>query len=99
RPSARSRSRRRSSRPGSFSRGQEACSNMPAESMTDQQFHEIPLREKQLVFVFMSAVVVAVVIFLLGVSVGRGVRGSLPAGAVADAGATSDTVVPAAPPA
>jgi len=67
--------------------------------MADQQFHEIQLSGKQLVFVFMSAVVVAVVIFLLGVSVGRGVRGSLQAGAVADAGATSDTVVPAAPPA
>jgi DedD protein len=72
---------------------------MPAESMTDQQFHEIQLSGKQLVFVFMSAVVVAVVIFLLGVSVGRGVRGLQQAGAVADAGATSDTVVPAAPPA
>ena len=72
---------------------------MPADPMTDQQFHEIQLSGKQLVFVFMSAVVVAVVIFLLGVSVGRGVRGSLQAGAVADAGATSDTVVPAAPPA
>jgi DedD protein len=67
--------------------------------MADQQFHEIQLSGKQLVFVFMSAVVVAVVIFLLGVSVGRGVRGSLQAGAAADAGATSDTVVPAAPPA
>jgi cell division protein FtsN len=33
-------------------------------------------RGKQIVFLFMSAVVVAVVIFLLGVSVGRGVKGS-----------------------
>ena len=71
---------------------------MPAHSMTDQQFHEIQLSGKQLVFVFMSAVVVAVVIFLLGVSVGRGVRTS-PASVTADAGAPSDTVVPATPPA
>ena len=75
-PSARSRSPRRSPRLASCSRRQEACSNMPAHSMTDQQFHEIQLSGKQLVFVFISVVGVAVVIFLLGVSVGRGVRGT-----------------------
>lgn len=43
--------------------------------MTDEGFHEIQLNGKQLVFLFMAATVVAVVIFLCGVMVGRGVRG------------------------
>jgi len=42
--------------------------------MSDQQVREIQLGGKQLVFLFMASVVVAVAIFLLGVSVGRGVR-------------------------
>ena len=42
--------------------------------MSDDDFHEIQLNGKQLVFLFMSATVVAVVIFLMGVMVGRGVR-------------------------
>jgi cell division septation protein DedD len=42
--------------------------------MNDQSFHEIQLSGKQLLFGFMSAVVLLVVIFLLGVSVGRGAR-------------------------
>jgi cell division septation protein DedD len=42
--------------------------------MSDEGFHEIQLNGKQLVFLFMSATVVAVVIFLCGVMVGRGVR-------------------------
>jgi cell division septation protein DedD len=37
-------------------------------------FHEIQLTGKQLVFLFMATTVVAVVIFLCGVLVGRGVR-------------------------
>jgi len=37
-------------------------------------FHEIQLNGKQLVFLFMAATVVSVVIFLCGVLVGRGVR-------------------------
>jgi hypothetical protein len=41
--------------------------------MADQEYREIQLSGKQIVFLFMSLVVVAVVIFLLGVSVGRGV--------------------------
>jgi cell division protein FtsN len=51
--------------------------------MTEQSFREIQLSGKQLVFLFMTAVVIAVGVFLLGVSVGRGVRGNmgLPAGA------------------
>src|SRR5919106_6924213 len=40
----------------------------------DDAFHEIQLNGKQLVFLFMAVVVASVVIFLLGVLVGRGVR-------------------------
>jgi len=43
--------------------------------MSDDGFHEIQLNGKQLVFLFMAATVGAVVIFLCGVMVGRGVRG------------------------
>ena len=42
--------------------------------MADEGFHEIQLNGKQLVFLFMAATVVGVVIFLCGVMVGRGVR-------------------------
>jgi DedD protein len=42
--------------------------------MSDEAFHEIQLNGKQLVFLFMAATVVAVVIFLCGVMVGRGVQ-------------------------
>lgn len=42
--------------------------------MADEPLHEIQLNGKQLVFLFMSATVVAVVVFLLGVMVGRGVQ-------------------------
>ncbi len=48
--------------------------------MADEALHEIQLNGKQLVFLFMSATVVAVVVFLCGVMVGRGVsaqRGEL----------------------
>ena len=41
--------------------------------MVDEEFHEIQLKGKQLVFLFMAATMVAVVIFLCGVMVGRGV--------------------------
>ena len=41
--------------------------------MQDEEFHEIQLNGKQLVFLFMAATVVSVVIFLCGVMVGRGV--------------------------
>jgi cell division septation protein DedD len=41
--------------------------------MQDEGLHEIQLNGKQLVFLFMAATVVAVVIFLCGVMVGRGV--------------------------
>jgi cell division septation protein DedD len=42
--------------------------------MSDEGFHEIQLNGKQLVFLFMAGTVVAVVIFLCGVMVGRGVQ-------------------------
>jgi cell division protein FtsN len=42
--------------------------------MSDAEVHEIQLNGKQLVFMFMAATVVSVVIFLSGVMVGRGVR-------------------------
>jgi cell division protein FtsN len=47
---------------------------MPATLMADEGVHEIQLNGKQLVFMFMAVTVVAVVIFLCGVMVGRGVR-------------------------
>jgi len=47
---------------------------MPAILMSDEGVHEIQLNGKQLVFMFMAVTVVAVVIFLCGVMVGRGVR-------------------------
>jgi cell division septation protein DedD len=60
--------------------------------MTDEGVHEIQLSGKQLVFLFMAVTVVAVVIFLCGVLVGRGVR------AVQDQAARIDApTAPAAP--
>jgi cell division septation protein DedD len=51
----------------------------------DDSFHEIQLNGKQLVFLFMVAIVVSSVIFLCGVLVGRGVRGERSAIAEAEA--------------
>jgi DedD protein len=69
---------------------------------TDDTFHEIQLNGKQLVFLFMSVVVAAVVVFLLGVLVGRDVlaqRGPLEALAPSDASApVADAAVPAVAP-
>ena len=62
--------------------------------MPDHEVHEIQLNGKQLVFMFMAATVVAVVIFLSGVMVGRGVR--LPEADVLAAGA-NPVVDPIAP--
>jgi cell division septation protein DedD len=53
-----------------------------AQQVQDEGFHEIQLNGKQLVFLFMAATVVSVVIFLCGVLVGRGVRAQI--GTVAD---------------
>lgn len=58
--------------------------------MSDEGFHEVQLSGKQLVFLFMAATVVLVVIFLCGVLVGRGVR----AGRSADLAAIADTSQP-----
>jgi DedD protein len=61
----------------------------------EEGFHEIQLSGKQLVFLFMATTVVAVVIFLCGVLVGRGVRAERAAASEASA---ADTVgVPPAP--
>lgn len=60
--------------------------------MSDQGVREIQLNGKQLVFMFMTATVAAVVIFLCGVMVGRGVN-TTRASAVA-AVATEPTVDP-----
>ena len=63
---------------------------------SDEGFREIQLNGKQLVFLFMAATVVSVVIFLCGVLVGRGVRSDRPpaqevatAEIAADPGATA----------
>ncbi len=47
---------------------------MNTTQVQDDGFHEIQLNGKQLVFLFMAATVVSVVIFLCGVLVGRGVK-------------------------
>src|SRR5690606_11257097 len=59
--------------------------------MAEQQFREIQLSGKQLVFLFMTTVVLAVAVFLLGVSVGRGTR--TPGDAVVEQ--TAEVVPPA----
>src|SRR5262245_45392896 len=60
----------------------------PVAPAQDDGFHEIQLNGKQLVFLFMAATVVSVVIFLCGVLVGRGVRVERSAGEVASNTAT-----------
>ncbi len=54
-----------------------------ASRTAEDGFHEIQLNGKQLVFLFMAATVVSVVIFLCGVLVGRGVRSERTAAQVA----------------
>ena len=61
--------------------------------MSEHEVHEIQLNGKQLVFMFMAATVVSVVIFLCGVMVGRGVRPS-----EADVLASASTLLDADPP-
>jgi cell division septation protein DedD len=63
--------------------------------MTDEGLREFQLNGKQLVFLFMAATVVAVVIFLCGVMVGRGVPAR--AGASADVSEQA-SLDPTAPP-
>lgn len=62
---------------------------------TDDGFHEIQLNGKQLVFLFMAATVVSVVIFLCGVLVGRGVRAERGVVAMADV-PPADQIAPTA---
>ena len=56
--------------------------------MADDELHEVQLNGKQLVFAFMVGTVIAVVIFLCGVLVGRGLR---PANATLDLAAVEPT--------
>ena len=70
----------------------------------DEGFHEIQLNGKQLVFLFMAATVVSVVIFLCGVLVGRGVRAErsastdiAPAGTIAETSPQPQAAEPAPP--
>ena len=67
-----------------------------ASQTPDDGFHEIQLNGKQLVFLFMAATVVSVVIFLCGVLVGRGVRAERAAQAT---DATTASIEPAPQPA
>jgi cell division septation protein DedD len=60
--------------------------------MSDEAFREIQLNGKQLVFLFMAATVISVVIFLCGVMVGRGVHAEQ-----ANANATEASVQAPAP--
>jgi cell division septation protein DedD len=65
--------------------------------LADEGFHEIQLSGKQLVFLFMATTIVAVVIFLCGVQVGRNVRPDRAAEG-SDTAASSATPPPAATP-
>jgi hypothetical protein len=62
----------------------------------DEGFHEIQLSGKQVIFLFMTTVVAAVAIFLLGVQVGRNVKGDRPA-EPADTLASAANSLPPAP--
>jgi cell division septation protein DedD len=63
----------------------------------DEGFHEIQLSGKQLVFLFMATTVVAVLIFLCGVLVGRGVPAERSAEIVEAASATPSSTAAAVP--
>ena len=65
--------------------------------LEDDGFHEIQLNGKQLVFLFMAATVVSVVIFLCGVLVGRGVRAERATADAASINAAAETT-PQQPP-
>ena len=69
-----------------------------AHQIQDEGFHEIQLNGKQLVFLFMAATVVSVVIFLCGVLVGRGVRAGQVASVEASAAGTAGETAPQQPP-
>lgn len=67
--------------------------------VVDDGFHEIHLSGKQLVFLFMATMVVSVVIFLIGVFVGRSVRAQQAADHLADPTAALAASAPAPAPA
>ena len=67
--------------------------------VVDDGFHEIHLSGKQLVFLFMATMVVSVVIFLIGVFVGRNVRAQQAADHLADPTAALAASAPAPSPA
>jgi DedD protein len=65
--------------------------------MADSSIREVQVSAKQLVFLFMASVVVLVAVFLLGVSVGRGVRDKVGPGTEADLAAAVPADPSAAP--
>jgi cell division septation protein DedD len=65
--------------------------------MSDESLREIQLNGKQLVFLFMASTIVAVVIFLCGVMVGRGVSAAQAAAVTNSTVETGDPTVGAAP--
>jgi len=65
--------------------------------MAESAAREIQLSGKQLVFLFMASVVLVVVVFLLGVSVGRGARVTAGVAAATDAVATTEAPIVAPP--
>src|SRR6476620_3104263 len=67
------------------------------QDIADDGFHEIQLSGKQLVFLFMATTAVSVMIFLLGVLVGRDVRGGR-VSAVTEAALTTPAPAPAPDP-
>jgi len=64
--------------------------------VNDEGFREIQLNGKQLIFLFMAATVVSVVIFLFGVLVGRNARGGAETAEAAPVEVAPDPIVPAA---
>jgi cell division septation protein DedD len=68
-------------------------------STHDDSFREIQLSGKQVVFYFMAAVVFLVVVFLMGVQVGRGVLSQRGLPDAADASGVGGETEPAPPPA
>jgi cell division septation protein DedD len=71
-------------------------SDISHHDIADEAFHEIQLSGKQLVFLFMATTIVAVVIFLCGVQVGRGVRIERTADATDTVAAATPAPAPAA---
>jgi cell division septation protein DedD len=65
--------------------------------MAESGVREIQLSGKQLVFLFMASVVLVVVVFLLGVSVGRGARVTTGAAVATDPVATTEAPIVAPP--